>query len=228
MRKKKRWIIAIILVIICLILFCTYVAQKTEDKKAKEITNSLTNIQTDRKKQEHVENVDNIVNSEIFKESSETKTPEESAISHKTDNPAEALTSAIKDALNEANNSSGTSNIEVLEVESSNKLKIKEDGKEIAVRLIGVHGNGSSSGLQALVDNAQNLQIELDTKKSDGEYKLVYLWDGEPTEKGNNMLNIQMIHNGYAYSTYDFVHPGVIENPNIKYQSLFIDAIKDN
>ena len=28
------------------------------------------------------------------------------------------------------------------------------------------------------------------------------------------------------YSTYDFVHPGVIETPNIKYQSLFIDAIK--
>ena len=53
----------------------------------------------------------------------------------------------------------------------------------------------------------------------------VYLIHGV-TGSGKTECYIQMIKKEYAYSTYDFIHPGVIETPNIKYQSYFIDAIK--
>lgn len=231
-KKNGHWIAGIGVVIVCLVLFCTYTfTQTSQERKIEDISNGLLAVQNDRENNERIENIDNLVTSAILSGQMEADKHHEADIElekEKSDNPAIALTDAIKDALNEANKSEDISQIEIVEIESSNKIRIKEKGDEYSIRLIGVHASGSTSGLKALLDNAYDLRIETDTKKSDGEYKLVYLWDGEPTEKGSNMINIQMVFNGYAYSTYDFVHPGVIENPNIKYQSLFIDAIKDN
>lgn len=212
MKNKKNWITAVAIVAAALLLFSWYTSEKEKDSSSKLIAEALKDSSvTDTSK----EALDNAVNEAILGEDS------------KSDSPVSTLTDAIKDTLNNVNEDSDSKTVsEIINVESSNKLTLKQDGKEISVRLIGVHSNGSKDGLKNLLNNVSDLRIETDTKKTEGEYKLVYLWDGEPKEDCSNMINIQMIKNEYAYSTYDFIHPGVIETPNIKYQSYFIDATK--
>jgi hypothetical protein len=134
------------------------------------------------------------------------------------------LGSQIKDSLQESKINESLS-IEIKEVISSNKIRLIYKGEEKVVRLIGVGPNGRKEHLQYLIDNMTNeIHLEFDTKKKDGEYLLVYLWDGEPSEV-KNMINIQMIKNEYATCTYN-AGSTIIEQPNIKYFGDFIDATK--
>ena len=115
--------------------------------------------------------------------------------------------------------------VEIKKVESSDKLILQIDGKLLKTRLIGVASNGSKAGLEKLLKNHKNLSLETDIKEKDGDYTLIYLWNGLPDDNGNNMINIQMIKNKYARTTYD-QRLNKIEAPNIKYMGFFVDLIK--
>ena len=232
MKNKKEIIIIALILIICALLYAYQAGRKSVDNKiANSISESLKN--TNQSSEDNLkESINKTVNDLILGENEEnTKKDEiidkEEDETQEPDNKGTSISDAIKDTLNNINKETyDNKEIEIISVDSSNKLTVKKDGEEFKIRLIGVHANGSSDGLSSLLESATDLRIETDTKKKDGDYTLAYLWDGEPTDNGKNMINIQMIVNEYAYSTYDFVHPGVIETPNIKYQSLFIDAIK--
>lgn len=106
---------------------------------------------------------------------------------------------------------------------SSDTFSATQNGQEKKFRLIGVKSNGSMEGLQLLLDSATDLQIEFDTIKSNSDgLVLVYLWDGEPADDCSNMINMQMILNGYANTTYLLTSDSVSETPNIKYSTTFI------
>lgn len=245
MKHKRDWFFAIIIIILVTILFCQYITKpKVNTVVADSIVDSLVgvkdeaDIQKDATQQAIDEAINKAILGESIKEETSITAPEtennpivsDTEIVSKpesTDNPISSIAGAIKDTLNNVNSDTDSgSAVKIVEVESSNKLTIEQDGVQIKIRLIGVHATGSKEGLKSLLLSTEDLMIETDTKKNEGEYKLVYLWNGEPNENGSNMINIQMIVNEYAYSTYDFVHPGVIENPNIKYQQYFINAIK--
>lgn len=245
MKHKRDWIFAIIIIVLVTILFCQYTTRpKVNTVVADSIVDSLANTKEDTNtspKDDGKQAIDDAINKAILGEKTEethVSTPEvenkpttpSTEVVEKpetTDNPISSIAGAIKDTLNNVNTDTDSgSSVKIVEVESSNKLTIEQDGVQIKIRLIGVHATGSKEGLKSLLLSTDDLMIEMDTKKNEGEYKLVYLWNGEPNENGSNMINIQMIVNEYAYSTYDFVHPGVIENPNIKYQQYFINAIK--
>lgn len=236
MKHKKDWFFAIIIIILVTLLFFQYQSKPDVDKVvANSITDALVGVkdEADIQKDATQQAIDEAVNKAILGESINstedvfTNTPDTN-ISNNTQIETPSIADTIKDTLNNVNqNADSTSKVKIVEVESSNKLTIEQDGKQIKIRLIGVHANGSKDGLMSLITNVDNLVIETDTKKTEGDYKLVYLWNGEPQDNGNNMINIQMIKNEYAFSTYDFVHPGIIETPNIKYQQYFIDAIKN-
>ena len=202
---------------ICVILFINSPkSQKPANDAADSVTDALVNTQT--------ENIQNSVNDAV----NDAILGDDVVVNDNTEQEIPNIADTIKDTLNDINsNQYDNAGVRIVKIESSNKLIIEKDGKELKIRLIGVHATGSSSGLASLIDAATDLRIETDTKKKEGEYTLAYLWDGEPMANGKNMINIQMIENEFAYSTYDFVHPGVIETPNIKYQTLFIDAIKN-
>lgn len=238
MKHKKDWLIAIIIIVIVTLLFFQYLSKpKINDVVSNSISNSLVGVkdEADIQKNATQQAIDEAVNKAILGESIDSNTDKpvntDTNTSNTTidnSNPASVIAGTIKDTLNNINeNSDSQSNVKIVEIESSNKLTIEQDGKEIKIRLIGVHGNGSKDGLATLITNVNDLMIETDTKKTEGDYKLVYLWNGEPTDSGENMINIRMIKEEYAFSTYDFIHPGIIETPNIKYQQLFIDCIKN-
>lgn len=217
MKHAMECAIAAGVLAICVILFINSPkSQGSANDAADSVSDALINSQTGNIQ----DSVNNAVNDAIL--------GDDVVVDTNTGEKAPSIGDAIKDTLNDINaDNYDNKEVKIIKVESSNKLVIEKDGKELKIRLIGVHATGSSSGLTALVEAATDLRIETDTKKKEGEYTLAYLWNGEPMENGSNMINIQMIKNEYAYSTYDFVHPGVIETPNIKYQTLFIDAIKN-
>ena len=217
MKHAMECAIAAGVLAICVILFIhSPKSQGPANDAADSVTDALINTQTGNIQ----ESVNNTVNDAIL--------GDDVVVENNNQQQTPNIADTIKDTLNDINsNDYDNKEVKIVKVESSNKLIIEKDGKELKIRLIGVHATGSSSGLASLIEAATDLRIETDTKKKEGEYTLAYLWNGEPKENGSNMINIQMITNEYAYSTYDFVHPGVIETPNIKYQTLFIDAIKN-
>jgi len=241
MKHKKDWFFAIIIIILCTLLFFQYQSKpKVDEVVADSIADALVGIkdQAEIQKDATQQAIDEAVNKAILGESITNKdtpsvnTSENSNIENvpnNTQTETPSIADTIKDTLNNVNqNTDSTSSVKIVEIESSNKLIIEQDGKQIKIRLLGVHANGSKDGLLSLITNIDDLTIETDTKKNEGDYKLVYMWNGDPLEDGSNMINLQMIKNEFAYSTYDFVHPGIIETPNIKYQQYFIDAIKNN
>ena len=228
-RKTKQWFVAILIIIICTFLLMTYWSKpKMNDAVSNAIIDALVTpdkeaeIQKDATKQA----IDEAVNMAILgKPIADTK-PENNT-EQKDDNIGSIIGDAIKDTMNNVNDTSTAvdNQIEVIEVIQCNVLKIKHDGYTKLVRLIGVSPSGSKSGLESLLLSAKNLTIETDTKKGEGDYLLVYLWDGEPTADGLNMINLQMVMSEYAKSTYD-AGSRIIEQPNIKYFGHFINAGK--
>lgn len=114
----------------------------------------------------------------------------------------------------------GFSNMEAV---SSDTFNCVYNGQETTFRLIGVKSNGDAQGLQGLLDNAENLTVEYDTvkKNSDGAH-LIYLWDGGQDNDCLNMINVKMILNSYAGTTYANTSDSTSETPNIKYSTKFI------
>ena len=229
-RKTKQWFIAICIIIICTFLLMTYWSKpKINDAVSNAIVDALVTpdkeaeIQKDATKQA----IDEAVNMAILGKPINKK---EENIENSNTNNGESnsiISDAIKDTLNNVNDNttSAENAVEVLEIIQCNILKIKHDGHTKLVRLIGVSPSGSKSGLESLLLSAKNLTIETDTKKGEGDYLLVYLWDGEPTSDGLNMINLQMVMSEYAKSTYD-AGSRIIEQPNIKYFGHFISAGK--
>ena len=234
MKHKKDWFFAIVIIVLVTLLFFEYKSRPAvDDVVANSIADALVGVQDEAEIQKDAtqQAVDEAVNKAILGESikNEDLSVESSKdVNNESLGGASQIANAIKDTLNNVNqNTDSTSAIKIVEIESSNKLIIEQDGKQLKIRLIGVHANGSKDGLLSLISNIDDLVVETDTKKVEGEYKLVYLWNGQPQDNGENMINLQMIKKEFAYSTYDFVHPGVIETPNIKYQQYFIDVIKN-
>ena len=238
MKHKKDWFFAIIIIILVTLLFFQYQSKPdVDDVVANSIADALVGVkdEADIQKDATQQAIDEAVNKAILgesitsKEETNTNAPNVDDKTNSTQTEAPSIADTIKDTLNNVNQTpDSTSSVKIVEIESSNRLIIEQDGKQIKIRLIGVHANGSRDGLMSLITNVDNLIIETDTKKNEGDYRLVYLWDGDPMDNGQNMINLQMVEQEFAYSTYDFVHPGVIETPNIKYQQLFIDAIKNS
>lgn len=114
----------------------------------------------------------------------------------------------------------GFSDIEAL---TSDTFKCLYNGEEKTFRLIGVKSNGDVEGLQKLLDSAEKLTVEYDTiKKNDDGVHLIYLWDGEQDKACMNMINMQIILNKYAETTYMLTSDSIQETPNIKYSTTFI------
>lgn len=202
--KKLYWFIAIIIITMSTFLFIQYLNRpKIENVLNNALRDSLVSIQ------------------------------EEADIQNET--TKDAINSAINKVLNGSNNdeivndenqlTDETKNVIVIEVLSSNSIKLKDKGIEKIVRLIGVSSGGNKKDLEMLINNVTDLHIEQDVKKTDKGKDLVYLWNGEPSEDVNKMINIQMIKNNFASCTYN-AGSGVIEQPNIKYFGDFIEATK--
>lgn len=145
----------------------------------------------------------------------------ESLQDKKTPEAENDVSSIVSDAVNESVAvQAGFSELKAL---TSDTFECIYNGEPMKFRLIGLKSNGSADGLQTLLDNATDLNVEYDTIKtnSDGMH-LVYLWNGEQDDDCNNMINMQMIFNSYATSTYISTSDSIIETPNIKYSTTFI------
>jgi len=236
-KNNSYWVYGIIVIILTTILFIQYLkVPKISNVVSASLQESVVTIQdaADTQKKSTRQAIDDAVNKALIGESltnTETKTPDTQVI---TDTPGlSSITTKIQDKIgdikSDANKNASnvsSSKIQIKEAISSNKIKLIYNGALRTVRLIGVSPNGKKEKLQQLLDNAKNeLQIELDTKKNDGVFLLVYLWDGEPSDV-KNMINIQMIKDTSSICTYNS-GSGIIEQPNIKYFGDFLDATKD-
>lgn len=217
-KNSAYWAYAIIVIALTSGLFIhQFKKPSVSDIVDSSLQESVLTIQdvADIQKQSTQQAIDEAVNKALLGESVDNDTVNNSSLGEQ-----------IKDSINDTTiTPTYDSTVEILEVISSNKIKLTYKGQTKTIRLIGVGPNGRKENLELLLENTKNkLQIELDTKKADGEYMLVYLWDGEPSDV-NNMINIQMIKNEYSTCTYN-AGSTIIEQPNIKYFGDFIDATK--
>lgn len=106
---------------------------------------------------------------------------------------------------------------------SSDKFDCNYNGQKHSFRLIGVKDDGNIELVQKMLENVKNVHIEYDTVKvnKDGR-ELIYLWDGEPANDKSNLINLQIILNKYAITTYLNTSDMTIETPNNKYATTFL------
>ncbi len=110
-------------------------------------------------------------------------------------------------------------------------LKVKADGKELTIRLIGIdtpesvnpdesknsdYGEMASNYTRTLLENVETVYLEYDISTTDTyDRTLAYVWLTEKTEDPEiNMLNAILIKNGYADDE--------VYLPNNKYADLFM------
>lgn len=109
-------------------------------------------------------------------------------------------------------------------------LKVKMDGSEITVRLIGIdtpesinpdesknneYGRMASDYTKTLLDNTETVYLEYDVESTDKYGRtLAYVWLADNTEDIENyMLNAILVKNGYA--------DNMVIIPNVKYADTF-------
>lgn len=115
-------------------------------------------------------------------------------------------------------------------------IKVKIDGKEETIRLIGIntpesvnpdeslnseYGTIASDYTKTLLENVNTLYLEYDVSTEDTYGRtLAYVWiSKEPKEPESNMINAILVKNGYA--------DDVVYLPNNKYADVFMNLQKE-
>jgi hypothetical protein len=145
-------------------------------------------------------------------------TPEQSIEREKENSQENTLENAINNQKN--NKSDVFKNITMI---SSDKFDCEYNGQKHSYRLIGIKNDGNPEAIKKMLENVKNVHIEYDTIKTNGEGRdLIYLWDGEPADDKSNLINLQIILNRYAITTYLNTSDMTTEVPNNKYATTFL------
>ncbi len=133
------------------------------------------------------------------------------------------LDDIISGSVNDSKVNSVFKNITMI---SASTFKATLDGEEKTFRLIGVVDEGNTTKIKELLESLTGIVITQDVMKfkKDTDIHLIYLWNGDD-KSINNMINIQIVKNGFAKTTYtDAVN--YPEGTNVQYSLQFIKASK--
>ena len=135
------------------------------------------------------------------------------------------LDDIISGSINDSKIDPVFTNIEMI---NSSTFKATLNNEEKIYRLIGVANDGNSQQVKDMLESLSKIVITHDVmkhKKGEDDIEQIYLWNNNDKDI-NNMINLQIIKNGLAKTTYSGV--GYSEHPNVKYSTQFIKASKEN
>jgi preprotein translocase subunit YajC len=133
------------------------------------------------------------------------------------------LDDIVSGSVNDSKVESVFTNITMI---SASTFKATLNNEEKTFRLIGVVEDGNTVKIKQLLESLTGIVITQDVMKvkKDTDIQLIYLWNGDDSDI-NNMVNIQIVKNGLAKTTYtDAVN--YPEGTNVKYSLQFIKASK--
>lgn len=133
------------------------------------------------------------------------------------------LDDIISGSVNDSKVESVFTNVTMI---SASTFKATLNNEEKTFRLIGVVDDGNTTKIKELLESLTGIVITQDVMKvkKDTDIQLIYLWNGDDKDI-NNMVNIQIVKNGFAKTTYtDAVN--YPEGTNVKYSLQFIKASK--
>ena len=134
------------------------------------------------------------------------------------------LDDIISGSINDSKVDPVFTNIEMI---NSSTFKVIINDEEKIYRLIGVADDGNAQQVKNILESLSKIVITHDVmkhKKGEDDIEQIYLWNNDDKDI-NNMINLQLIKNCIAKTTYNGV--SYSEHPNVKYSTQFISASKD-